>query len=279
MPPELILSKGAVSAEVAVALADGIRRRVGSTIGVGITGIAGPGGGTEEKPVGTVFVAISYSGGVKERGLRFPGERDNVRWQASQQRWIWCGSISFTTERIAVRAAQIGGEESLIVRLFVALQIPDPIRNDYSALIDDLRRLDTKASAKKPKWVRPENLHVTLKFIGHTDPGRLDEIRGPYKRSLTTGEFYCIFATSAFFRARNTRASSGAVWRRRKISQHSLTMSTHSGDARLPCRGARFHSASDTRTHRPAGNFPRSTAAIEKHASATSECCIPANSI
>ena len=84
VPPEMILSKGAVSAEVAIALAEGIRRRVGSTIGVGITGIAGPGGGTEEKPVGTVFVAISYSGGVKERGLRFPGERDNVRWQASQ---------------------------------------------------------------------------------------------------------------------------------------------------------------------------------------------------
>jgi nicotinamide-nucleotide amidase len=73
-----------VSSEVAVALAEGIRRRVGSTIGVGITGIAGPGGGTEEKPVGTVFVAISYPGGVKERGLRFPGERENIRWQASQ---------------------------------------------------------------------------------------------------------------------------------------------------------------------------------------------------
>ena len=84
VPPEMILSKGAVSSEVAVALAEGIRRRVGSTIGVGITGIAGPGGGTEEKPVGTVFVAISYPGGVKERGLRFPGERENIRWQASQ---------------------------------------------------------------------------------------------------------------------------------------------------------------------------------------------------
>jgi competence/damage-inducible protein CinA-like protein len=84
VPPEMILSKGAVSSEVAVALAEGIRRRVGSTLGVGITGIAGPGGGTEEKPVGTVHVAISYAGGVKERGVRFPGERDNVRWQASQ---------------------------------------------------------------------------------------------------------------------------------------------------------------------------------------------------
>jgi nicotinamide-nucleotide amidase len=84
VPPEMIMSKGAVSSEVAVALAEGIRRRVGSTIGVGITGIAGPGGGTEEKPVGTVHVAISHAGGVKERALRFPGERENIRWQASQ---------------------------------------------------------------------------------------------------------------------------------------------------------------------------------------------------
>jgi RNA 2',3'-cyclic 3'-phosphodiesterase len=63
------------------------------------------------------------------------------------------------------------------LRLFVALQIPDSIRNDYSALIDDLRRLDVNASPKKPKWVRPENLHVTLKFIGHIDPSKLDPIR------------------------------------------------------------------------------------------------------
>ena len=84
VPPEMILSKGAVSPEVAIALADGIRRRVGSTFGVGITGIAGPGGGSDEKPVGTVHVAISHVGGVKERGARFPGDRDGIRWQASQ---------------------------------------------------------------------------------------------------------------------------------------------------------------------------------------------------
>src|SRR5215470_2824096 len=84
VPAEIIAAKGAVSAEVAVALAEGIRRRVGSTLGVGITGIAGPGGGSEEKPVGTVHVAISYAGGVKERGARFPGDREGIRWQASQ---------------------------------------------------------------------------------------------------------------------------------------------------------------------------------------------------
>jgi nicotinamide-nucleotide amidase len=84
VPPELIFAKGAVSSEVAAALADGIRRRVGSTFGVGITGVAGPGGGSEEKPVGTVHVALAHAGGVKERNARFPGDRDSIRWQASQ---------------------------------------------------------------------------------------------------------------------------------------------------------------------------------------------------
>ena len=57
--PAKIKSKGAVSSEVAIALADGIRRRTGATLGVGITGVAGPTGGTPEKPVGTVHVAIA----------------------------------------------------------------------------------------------------------------------------------------------------------------------------------------------------------------------------
>jgi nicotinamide-nucleotide amidase len=84
VPADIIESRGAVSAEVAVALADGIRRRTGATIGVGVTGIAGPTGGTPEKPVGTVHVAIADVSGSKERGVRYPGERDRIRWQASQ---------------------------------------------------------------------------------------------------------------------------------------------------------------------------------------------------
>ena len=84
VPPELIQAKGAVSGEVAIALAEGIRRRVGSTFGVGVTGVAGPSGGSEEKPVGTVHIALSHAGGVKERGVRFPGDREAIRFQASQ---------------------------------------------------------------------------------------------------------------------------------------------------------------------------------------------------
>jgi len=84
VPAEIIESRGAVSAEVAIALADGIRRRTGATLGVGITGVAGPTGGSPEKPVGTVHVAIADAAGSKERVVRFPGERDRIRWQASQ---------------------------------------------------------------------------------------------------------------------------------------------------------------------------------------------------
>jgi nicotinamide-nucleotide amidase len=84
VPSELIAAKGAVSPEVAVALAQGIRRAVGSTLGVGITGIAGPGGGSEEKPVGTVHIAVASPTGVRERAVRFIGDREMVRMQASQ---------------------------------------------------------------------------------------------------------------------------------------------------------------------------------------------------
>jgi nicotinamide-nucleotide amidase len=84
VPEGIIESRGAVSAEVAVALADGIRRRTGATLGLGITGVAGPTGGTPEKPVGTVHVAIADSSTSKERTMRYLGERDRIRWQASQ---------------------------------------------------------------------------------------------------------------------------------------------------------------------------------------------------
>ncbi|HTB93304.1 MAG TPA: competence/damage-inducible protein A [Candidatus Sulfotelmatobacter sp.] len=84
VPAELIASKGAVSAEVAVALAEGIRRSVGTTFGVGITGIAGPGGGSEEKPVGTVYIALATPNGTKERLVHLPGDREMIRFYASQ---------------------------------------------------------------------------------------------------------------------------------------------------------------------------------------------------
>jgi nicotinamide-nucleotide amidase len=84
VPAELIESKGAVSPEVALALADGIRKRTGATIGVGVTGIAGPGGGTPEKPVGLVHIGIADERGPRERRFQFPGDRERIRMHASQ---------------------------------------------------------------------------------------------------------------------------------------------------------------------------------------------------
>jgi nicotinamide-nucleotide amidase len=85
VPPQLIATHGAVSAEVAEAMAQGIRRRVGASMGVGITGIAGPGGGTPEKPVGLVYVAVSYGNKTESLECNFSGDRDRVRLWASQQ--------------------------------------------------------------------------------------------------------------------------------------------------------------------------------------------------
>lgn len=84
VPTAMIESHGAVSAEVAIALAEGVRRHTGSTLGVGITGVAGPAGGTPEKPVGLVHIALADGNAPQERRLHFPGDRDRVRWQASQ---------------------------------------------------------------------------------------------------------------------------------------------------------------------------------------------------
>lgn len=63
------------------------------------------------------------------------------------------------------------------MRLFVALEIPAEVRDAFAALIQELRAADSTFSKNRARWVRPENLHVTLKFIGHIDIGRLDAIR------------------------------------------------------------------------------------------------------
>lgn len=82
--PALIAEHGEVSEPVAVALAQGIRERFATTYGVGITGIAGPTGGTPAKPVGTVHVAVASPDGVEHRKLLWQGPRTTVKWYSTQ---------------------------------------------------------------------------------------------------------------------------------------------------------------------------------------------------
>ncbi len=83
VPADMILRHGAVSREVAAALAEGIRYRCESTLGVGITGVAGPGGGTADKPVGLVFHAVASDSGTEVVQRNFPGDRKRIRRFAS----------------------------------------------------------------------------------------------------------------------------------------------------------------------------------------------------
>jgi nicotinamide-nucleotide amidase len=84
VPTDVLKAHGAVSEPVALAMADGIRVRAGADVGIGVTGIAGPTGGTPEKPVGMVVVAVVTASERRCRTFRFFGDRAQVKFQASQ---------------------------------------------------------------------------------------------------------------------------------------------------------------------------------------------------
>lgn len=79
VPKEMLETHGAVSEPVACAMATGVRKLAGSTFGIGVTGIAGPGGGSEEKPVGLVYIALADEDNVTARKFIFPGDRQFIR--------------------------------------------------------------------------------------------------------------------------------------------------------------------------------------------------------
>jgi len=84
VPVDMLEAHGAVSEPVATAMAEGIRSRARVDIGMGVTGIAGPDGGTPEKPVGMVCIAAASAAGARVRTFRFVGGREMVKFQASQ---------------------------------------------------------------------------------------------------------------------------------------------------------------------------------------------------
>ena len=82
VPEEVLESAGPVSAECAAAMAEGARRRLGADVAVSVTGVAGPGGGTAEKPVGLVWFGLAAAGGTRTERRVFGGGRNEVRRQA-----------------------------------------------------------------------------------------------------------------------------------------------------------------------------------------------------
>ena len=84
VPAEMIAAHGAVSEAVAAAMAEAVRTRSHVDVGIGVTGIAGPDGGTPDKPVGMVCIAATSAAGTRVRTFRFVGGREMVKFQASQ---------------------------------------------------------------------------------------------------------------------------------------------------------------------------------------------------
>jgi nicotinamide-nucleotide amidase len=83
VPDEVLARHGAVSAETAAAMAAGVRARLEAQVAVAVTGIAGPGGGTPEKPVGLVYIATESPNGAEVKKLQLPGDREAVRTRAT----------------------------------------------------------------------------------------------------------------------------------------------------------------------------------------------------
>ena len=83
VPEEVLAVHGAVSAETAAAMARGARAALGADVAVSVTGVAGPGGGTDEKPVGLVFLHAVGPDGELARRLDFPGDRETIRLRAA----------------------------------------------------------------------------------------------------------------------------------------------------------------------------------------------------
>ena len=89
VPPEMLRKHGSVSAQTAKSMAEGIRAILGADVGISITGIAGPGGGTKKKPVGLVYIALSDGKRVSCRKSLFSGNRAEIRNRAAKNALDW----------------------------------------------------------------------------------------------------------------------------------------------------------------------------------------------
>jgi PncC family amidohydrolase len=105
VPTEVLAAHGAVSAQVAIAMAEGARERIGADLGVGVTGVAGPDGGTAAKPVGLVYVAVAGLGEPTVRRFLWPGDRSENKRDSARV------ALEMLLERVAQPAP--GGAEAV----------------------------------------------------------------------------------------------------------------------------------------------------------------------
>ena len=152
-------------------MAAGAREALGADLAIADTGIAGPGGGTPEKPVGLVFLAVDGPGGAHTTRLQLPGDRETVQGAGNR-----AGSAHIAARNCRVRTrrgprtgARVEGDERL--RLFCALLLPP-------TAVDGLVAWQTAELAPhgaRLRLVSPKNLHVTLAFLGATPAARAGE--------------------------------------------------------------------------------------------------------
>ena len=175
VPQDVLERHGAVSAETAAAMAAGARNRLGVDVAVAVTGIAGPGGGSEEKPVGLVFLHAEGPAGSRSRDFVFPGDRTSIRRRATVTALHLLQAASGTdSRRIRVNLpASVGASER--ARLFCGLRLPD-------GALDTLSEWQAE-HIEQGRPVPRDHLHVTLAFLGHRPVEELESILGALREA------------------------------------------------------------------------------------------------
>ncbi|MBN2232462.1 MAG: RNA 2',3'-cyclic phosphodiesterase [Deltaproteobacteria bacterium] len=158
VPAELIDARGAVSPEVVGAMLDGLRGRFPVQAGIAVSGIAGPGGGSPEKPVGLVYIGVDAAGLRVVRECRFAGDREEIKSRAADR------ALRMLAEVLAEVPAAGRLQTGWVVRLFFAVDIPATVKQQLATAPMVLRR--SAARVGSFRWVVTENLHLTIKFIG-----------------------------------------------------------------------------------------------------------------